>query len=235
MIFLSETGTSISNFYELIFVVGGAASAYVIQYIKKNKSFSNKKEADRFNLSNEDLNKIIKHSVFSILRTIKGDFRMYYDSSRRKLPQKIFVYQMLEAFNILEQELKKSIERVKKNKKASKNDIIDAIKSTVGIAKETLDKHSDNLGIGRDIVRLFNQWINRHWLWYTEGTNTIIPLQDSYYDILNSHLIHSISFILAVKRDVEDSIDTYNGELTALLEDDDINKIDFSKYNFLVD
>lgn len=218
-------------------IVGGGTvhkvfAPLVKGWIDNQKSISAKKEIDKFKLDESDFRRIEKHSVFLVLSQLQEDFKSIYFSSRMKLPQKIFIYQMCETFEFLKSSLLQTVKLIGKHKSSNREDVINQISLTMIEIRPALEEFIDKGSFHSDINKIFFQWFNHHWQWYSNPTKEIISVQDSFFDMVNTHLIRTIDFIYAVRLDVKNSINDYNGDVESILSkaEKDFN---FDKYKYL--
>lgn len=202
-------------------------------WIDNQKSISARKEVDKFKLNEFDFRRIEKHSVFLVLSQLQEDFKSIYFSSRMKLPQKIFIYQMCETFEFLKSSLLQTVKLIGKHKSSNREDVINQISLTMIEIRPALEEFIAKGSFHSDINKIFFQWFNHHWQWYSNPTKEIISVQDSFFDMVNTHLIRTIDFIYAVRLEVKNSINDYNGDVEAILSKAE-KEFNFDKYKYLI-
>lgn len=237
---------SSSEIIEIITILGtagvGAGLWKFITYFTELKKASQRTEAEQFyaeyksleELNDKQRDYLNNHSLFTYIDSVSAELREIYLRSNKGIPQKLFIYQMLE----MAHEMKEITERDKKDlltkKSYTKIELVNRITRNMNKSVEIVNCRMENVKLPKGLIDKFFVWFSRNWNWYSEPCEKILLMQRGTFNIINTHFIRTIDLISAILADIKANIDRYNGEVTEYAIYVHFDTI-YKKYKFLED
>lgn len=192
------------------------------------------KVVDNNKLTKEQENKLLHHSVFNDYQLLLNFYSFdILNSSKKELPQLLFVTIFYYSISLHAADTLVCLEKCLKSKNRYTNikELIGELQSSLLTSKQNIYTLLEEFEIPPIIVKKYTYWYTEHFDWYLEGIDLFLNDEDTLYEQLKAFLNLTRSFIGAIKISASKHVDDFNGDITKILETEDLTKMDFGPFS----